>query len=175
MSEPCQLFARVRLSRPQLDRFLNSAFPDPVGDADVLAWLSNASCYGERYTVDSIRERFRDVSTVGAWIDELMHPTCRYDDTTQTWTLAVLDFSESYEDVTAAIAAFRAIARFKDLPGDGDGMLIYGYMYEHGYVVTALGIERGVCRFLDDGAPKGLTMQADAAMESLLSHSRTSL
>lgn len=176
MSEPCQLFARVRLSRPQLDRFLNSPFPDAAADTEILDWLANASYYGERYTPDSIRERLRGLSSVRAWVEDLEEPAfgvfmpCAsdYDDATQTWTLAVLDFSENYDDFIAAIAAFRALAKFKDLPGDGDGMLIYGYMFEHGYVVTALGIDRGTSRFLDDGAPRGLAVQADAAMESLM-------
>lgn len=176
MSEPCQLFARVRLTRAELDRFFNSPFPDAAADAAILDWLANASYYGERYTPDSIRERLRGLSTVGEWIEDLVEPAvgffmpCAsgYDDATQTWTLAVLDFSENYDDFIAAIGAFRAIATFKDLPGDGDGMLIYGYMHEAGYVVTALGIECGVSRFLDDGAPRGLALQADAAMESLM-------
>jgi hypothetical protein len=177
MSEPCQLFARVRLSRAQYDRFLKSEFPDPSNDAEVLGWLSNASYYGERYTPDSIRERLRGLSTVGAWVDELVAPSPYglsvpaanlYDDATQTWTLAVLDFSENYDDFITAIAAFRAIAAFKDVSGDADGMLIYGYVHEHGYVISALGIDCGTSRFLEDGAPAALVNQADSAMESLM-------
>jgi hypothetical protein len=175
MSEPSQLYARVRISRNRLDEFLRSAFPDPSGDEAVLAWLSKAEYYGERYTPELIRERTGSFSTVGAWIDWLMEPAASlpmpsrnsYDAATQTWALAALDFSENYDDYIAAVATFREAAKYKDLPGN-DGFLVYGFLFESGHVAVALGIETGESRFLEESEAESLVSEADAAMEELI-------
>lgn len=176
MSEPSQLYARVRLSRPRLEEFLAGVFPDPSDDADVLAWLSSALYYGDRYTPQLIRERLASQTTVGAWVDWLTEPASHgfampsrngYDDESQTWTLAVLDFSENYDDYLAAVAAFRTIAKYKDLAGD-DGFLIFGYLFEESYIAAALRIGVNMSEFLDDSSAQSLVSEASAAMESLV-------
>jgi hypothetical protein len=178
MSEPSQLYACVRLSRERLDEFLNSAFPDPSGDAEVLDWLAGAEYYGERYTPELLRERvLSDSTTVGAWVDWLMAPAPygfpmparnSYDDATHTWTLAALDFSENYDDFAKAVAIFREAARYKDLPGD-DGLLIYGYMFtNNNRVEVALRLQMGTSQFLDESASAALVAEANVVMEELM-------
>jgi len=185
MSEPSQLYSRVRLSREKLDAFLASPFPDPGGDEDVLAWLENASYYGDPYTPETIRERVVGHATVGDWVNWLMEPALYgipmpgsndYDDAKQTWTLAALDFSENYDDYIAAVAAFREIANYKDMPGSGgdqgdesnDGLLIYGYLFEGGAVSVALSIQTGAAEFLDEAQAQPLIIEANAVMEALV-------
>ncbi len=176
MSEPSQLYARVRLSRHRLDEFLSSAFPDPSDDEEVLTWLSKSSYYGERYTPESIRERVASDSTIGAWVDGLMAPAPHglampgrnsYDDETQTWTLAALDFSENYDDYVAAVAIFREIAKLKDLTGD-DGLLVYGFLFENEHVVVALRVAMGMSTFLESSDVEWLLSDANVAMEALI-------
>lgn len=141
----------------------------------MLAWLANASYYGDRYTPESIRERVGGDATIGSWLDGLTTPAAfglampssvSYNDETQTWTVAVLDFSENYDDYIAAVAVFREIAKYKDLPGD-DGLLIYGFLFENEAVAVALRIEMGASQFLDESASKTLVLEANAAMERL--------
>jgi hypothetical protein len=177
MSEPSQLYARVRISGPRLEEFLKSAFPDPSTDESVLAWLSEASYYGSRYTPEKIRAQVvAETTTVGAWVDDLMAPgiygfpmPClnAYDDATQTWTIGVLDFSENYDDYTAAVAVFRAIAAFKDVPGD-DYMLIYAFLFGSGGIDVALKIVPGTSVFLDESAAAQFVPEANAAMQALM-------
>jgi hypothetical protein len=177
MSEPNQLYARIRISRPRLDEFLRSPFPDPSDDAAVLAWLSTASYFGDRYTPEKIREQVVSAATtVGAWIDWLMSPAPygfpmpsanEYDDSTQTWTIGVLDFSENYDDYTAAVAVFRAVTAFKDVPGD-DCMLIFAFLFGSGEAEVALRIDSGASEFLDESAAAEFIPEATAAMEALM-------
>jgi hypothetical protein len=142
----------------------------------MLAWLSKAEYYGERYTPELIRERLASETTVGGWVDRLMAPAPygfpmparnSYDDETKTWTLGALDFSENYDDYIAAVALFRTIANHKDLPGD-DGLLIYGYMFGDGGVEVALRIETRASKFLDGSEAESFAAEADAVMEALM-------
>jgi hypothetical protein len=177
MSEPNQLYARIRMSRTRLDEFLKSPFPDPSSDGAVLAWLSAASYFGDRYTPEKIRAQVVSGSTtVGAWIEWLMSPSpygfpmpsCNeYDDSTQTWTLGVLDFSENYDDYTAAVAVFRAVAAFKDVPGD-DFMLIFAFLFGTGEAEVALRITSGTSEFLDESTAEEFIPEANATMEALM-------
>lgn len=177
LSEPRQLYASVRLSRAKLDAFLASALPDPSEDREVLAWLDTACYYGDRYTPELIRERISSQPTVGEWVDELLAPAHygfampsrnSYDDASQTWTLAVLDFSENYDDYLAAVAVFRQIAKYKDLTGD-DGMLIYAHLFdEDDHPEVALRIGPGSATFLDESTAASLISDANVAMEALM-------
>jgi hypothetical protein len=175
VSEPYQLYARVRISRPAFDAFLQSAFPDPSDDEDVLAWLSQAAYYGDRYTPAMIRERISSEETVGDWIDAVTQPaewlptSARndYDDTLQTWTFAVVTFSENYDDYIAAVAVFREVAKYKDFPGD-DGMLIYGHLFENDGVEVALRIATGSSAFVGEEQAAPLIAEANAAMDGLI-------
>jgi hypothetical protein len=176
MSEPNQLYARVRLTRPRFDEFLSSAFRDPSEDPDVLAWLSTASYYGDRYTPELIRERISSEPTVSEWVERLLEQAPygfamparnSYDDESQTWTLAVLDFSENYDDYIAAVAVFREIAKYKDLPSD-DGMLIYGHLFESDGVQLALRITIGSAKFMGEGEAGELVSEANTVMDELI-------
>src|ERR1700722_8570364 len=104
MSEPNQLYARVHMSRERLDAFLAGRFPDAAADAGLLQWLETAEYYGERYTAALIGERVDLDCTVGEWVEEVTEDASHgvvmpssnvYDGMTETWTLAVLDFSEN--------------------------------------------------------------------------------
>jgi hypothetical protein len=146
MSEPNQLYARVRISR-------------------------------DRYTPDKIREQVVSGSTtVRAWVDAVIAPGVygfpmpslnAYDDVTQTWTLGVLDFSENYDDYTAAVAVFREIVKFKDVPGD-DCMLVFAFLFGSGGIDVALRIGVGASEFLDEDAAAVFVPEAEAAMQALM-------
>jgi len=176
VSEPSQLYGRVRLSRAKFDELMASAFPDPSGDAGVLAWLEKAQYYGERYTPELIRERISSEPTVAEWAEQVAAPAPygftmparnSYNETEQSWTLAVLDFSENYDDYLAAVAVFREAARFKDLPGE-DMMLIYGHLFEDDHPSVALRIEQGSSAFVDPDDAGPLVEEANVAMEALI-------
>jgi hypothetical protein len=175
MSEPYQLYARIRLSRSRFEEFLAAPFPDPSGDPEVLAWLSEAEYYGPRYTPETIRAQVvAGNTTVDAYVESLAAPGAwgisapfrnEYDDKTQTWTLAILDFSENYDDYLAAVAVFRECAKYKDLPSD-DGLLVYGYLFGNG-MPLALRIRMGTSAFIVEDEATPLIEQADAVMEEL--------
>ena len=176
MSEPNQLYARVRLSRPRFAEFVAAPFPDPSDDPEVLAWLAEAQYYGPRYTPERIRSNVVEgTTTIGAYLESLAGPgawgitmPCRnsYDEASQTWTLAILDFSENYDDYIAAVAVLRAAAKYKDLPGD-DGVVIYGFMFENGFEL-ALRIVPGSSHFLPEEQSAVLIEEAAATIQALM-------
>lgn len=176
MSEPNQLYVHVHLSRKRFDALIASKFPDVSSDPAVLEWLANASYYGPKYTAETVRERLSDYETVGQWVDAVTGPGVygfpmpvrnHYDEAEQSWTLGVLDFSESYDDYLAAVAACRAISQFKDLPSE-DGMLIYGYMFSGDAVSVALRIRVGEASFITEEEAAPLVAQANVTMKALV-------
>ncbi|MGC1382093.1 MAG: hypothetical protein WA814_13850 [Candidatus Baltobacteraceae bacterium] len=85
----------------------------------------------------------------------------------ERWTLAALDFSENYDDFTAAVAVFVEAAKYKDLPG-ADGMLIYSYLFGDSHPSAALRIEMSNATFLSESETETLAAEADETMEALI-------
>lgn len=111
-------------------------------------------------------------TTAQAWVDgwrrHLRSPAWdHYDEATQTWSLAVLEFAESREWVIGALNVLRRIADFKDLPG-ADYLLIYEYLFEQGSVVVAVELLPGQSRILPRQPPEELTVEANRVMGGLL-------
>lgn len=178
MSEPSQLFARVRLSRARYDAFLATTFALPTEDAGFFEWLAAAKYYGEPITAQNLHERVTKRVCVRDWVSAVMappfpHPGApslgidRYDDDAQTWTLASLGFSESYDDFIPAVAIFRRLAAFLE-PGEGGGLLIYRYLFGDGRIIAAMRVDPGSPVFLDESASRELVAKSDAELSTLM-------
>ncbi|MCJ1885659.1 hypothetical protein LNN38_12455 [Pseudomonas sp. LA21] len=171
MAQPCQLYLKVAISRPNLEAFLHSEADSASCFDDFEQWLDINRRWRGNMTWHELCELGQG-TTAQAWVDgwsrHLRSPAWNlYDEATQTWTLAVLEFAESREWVIGALNVLRRIADFKDLPGP-DHLLIYEYLFEQGNVVAAVELLPGQSRILPHDPPAGLTVEADRVMGRLL-------
>lgn len=165
MSEPSSVYARVHLSAPALGAFMESLLARPATYADWRGWLDRASFHGTISDVEIAAMPAGAEPSVRAVIDALCRPVAyepareHYDPVTQTWTLAVLQFSENYYDFIDILTIIRAIAAYKDLPGE-DVLLIYLYLWG-GDPEAYLRIAEGASHFAPQ-TPGEVIAEADA-------------
>lgn len=171
MSEPCQLYLRVSISRPRMEAFLRSEAGSAAAFDDLQDWLDGSRSWRSALTWPELCE-LGEGTTAEAWItgwrDHRRSPALNeYNEQSQTWTLAVLEFAQSSDWVIGAVNVLRRIADFKDLPGVGY-LLIYEYLFEQGEVLATVELESGHSRILQEPPPPGLIAEADWAMNGLL-------
>ncbi|WP_152225567.1 hypothetical protein [Pseudomonas sp. SCB32] len=171
MAQPCQLYLKVAISRPNLEAFLQSEAGSAACFDDFEHWLDANRRWRGDMTWRELCELGQG-TTAQAWIDgwsrHLRSPARNhYDETTGIWTLAVLEFAESREWVIGALNVLRRIADFTDPPGVGH-LLIYEYLFEQGSVVAAVELVPGQSRILLGELPENLTVEADRVMGGLL-------
>lgn len=170
MSEPSSLYARVRLSAPALRAFVESRPARPAAYGDWRGWLDRASFHGTISDADIAATEASAEPSVRAYLDELCRPVInepsreRYDPVTQTWTLAVLQYSENYGDYIDILTIIRAIAAHKDLPGE-DVILIHPFLWG-GEPEAYLRIVEGASHFAQQ-VPGEVIAEADACFRQL--------
>ncbi|MCP8463264.1 hypothetical protein NK553_04805 [Pseudomonas sp. ZM23] len=171
MGEPCQLYLRVAISRERLDEFLRSEAGAATEFEDLRQWLQDHRKWRTPFTWPELCE-LGEGTCAAAWITgwrgHLRSPACNhYDEATQTWTLAVLEFADSLDWIVGGINVLRRIADFKDLPGT-DLLLLYEYLFEQGEVVAAVELTIGHSRILPGEPAPGMLTEANRAMNALL-------
>lgn len=172
MSEPNQFFLQVQISRAQRDAFLQSVSAPASQFPDLLAWIAGESYYGEPLTPEAL-----DLACAGAspqqWLDGWTQPRQAasalntYDEASQTWTVALLEFDENYTQFVVALAIFSGLAAFKDIDST-DFLLIYGFLYDGGDVTAAMAITRGSARIAPSSPPAEWVSRADETLNAML-------
>jgi hypothetical protein len=169
MSELSSLYARVRLSEAALRAFVESRPARTAAYGDWRGWLDRASFHGTISDAEITAMPAGAEPSVRAVLDALCRPLDessreRYDPVTQTWTLAVLQFSENYGDFIDTLTIIRAIAAYRDLPGD-DAILIYPFLWG-GEPEAYLRIAEGTSHF-EPQAPGDVIAEANACFQQL--------
>lgn len=170
MSEASSLVARIRLTESALAAFQASAPALPSQFEDWRSWLTSKHYYGDITDAEIQQMKQVEATSTGEmlvlWLQKPMmgFGQAHYDPTTQTWTLGLLDCSENYKDFILVLSVLRAIALFKDLPGE-DFILIYPYMWG-GSPNAYVAITTGSSRFSDEIPPAVLT-EADAVLTQI--------
>jgi hypothetical protein len=170
LSEPNQLYLQVRISPAQLEKFLAST-PGPASEfADFMEWIADKRYYGEPFTTEKLAG-IGGSGTAKAWVDgwtaNVYPPSInRYEEETETWTLALIEFAENYLYFIDALNTLRRIADFKDIDST-DHLLIYGYLYDGGSVTAAMQITPHNSRLLS-AAPEEVIASANQTMDALL-------
>ncbi|MFR0691523.1 hypothetical protein ACLUTX_19155 [Enterobacterales bacterium AE_CKDN230030158-1A_HGKHYDSX7] len=171
MTEPCQFYLKVTISRSRLHDFLCQEAPSAAAFKDLEHWLERDPRRRGDMTWHELCELGQG-TTAAAWVADwtrhLRSPAwCDYDEASQTWQLAVLEFAQSREWIIGALNVFRRVAEFKDLPGR-DYLLIYDYLFRKGSVVAAVELTPGASRILHEEPPPQVTAEADLQMNRLL-------
>jgi hypothetical protein len=175
MSEPSSLYVRVTLSEAAMSSFRQSPVSLPGEYQDWLPWLETQKFYGEITNAD-IEElgqnpgiRPKDIATAGEFLDFFAEDTAGtrivHDTSTGLWTLRMLEFSENYYDYIETLAILRALAKFKDLPGE-DFVLIFPYLWGDEPTVY-LSIRQGSGELIAPTPEKSIA-EAKAAMKALV-------
>ncbi|MCG8906510.1 MULTISPECIES: hypothetical protein [Pseudomonas] len=171
MAEPCQLYLKVSISRARLEAFLSQEAGSAACFRDFEQWLDGNHHRRSGLTWNELCELGQGTTAaawVAGWSRNLRSPAWNhYDEASQTWSLGVLEFTESRDWVLGSINVLRRIADFKDLPGT-DYLLIYEYLFGKGTVVAAVELTPGASRILQEQPPPRLTAEADMMMNSLL-------
>ncbi len=188
MSEPSSLYMRVTLSQARLDAFLHSPLNSgdylPHASTDWRSWLDSKRFYGqisdrEIAEMNPIRNLgLPPHSTVADFITNLVEDIyfspgqVQSDPVCHRWSLTVLGLSENYLDFLVTLSVLRAVAQFKDLPGE-DFILIYPYLWEPeaGRGANAfLGIDQGHSWFVNDVTeiPVSAIAEADQQIRQLI-------
>lgn len=171
MAEPCQLYLKVTISRPRLEAFLYQEASSAACFVDLEKWLDSNPLRRGGLTWSELCELGQGTTAAGwvaGWSRHQRSPAWNhYDDSTQTWSLGVLEFTESRDWIVGAINVLRRVAEHKDLPGT-DYLLIYDYLFGKGSVVAAVELAPGASRILQEQPPPRLTAEADMMMNSLL-------
>jgi hypothetical protein len=170
MSEPSSLYARIRLTESALAAFYASAPALPSQFDDWRPWLASKHYYGEIKDAEIQQMTQSEAASVGEmlalWLQQpIPGPSqVHYDPLTQTWTLGLLECSENYKDFILVLSWLRAIALFKDLPGD-DFIVIHPYIWggpPEAYVVVTLGSST-----LRDDVPPTLLAEVNAGLQRI--------
>lgn len=171
MAEPCQLYLKVAISRDGLENFLHQEAGSAACFQDLEPWLDHDRYRRGGMTWHELCELGQGTTAaawVAGWGRHQRSPAWNdYDDATQTWTLGVLEFSQSREWIVGAVNVLRRVAQYKDLPGT-DYLLIYEYLFGKGCVVVTVELTPGASRILQEPPPPRLTAEADLMMNSLL-------
>lgn len=171
MAEPCQLYLKVSISRSRLEDFLRQEAGSAACFADLEQWLDGNHLRRGGLTWSELCELGQGTTAaawVAGWSQHQRSPAWNhYDEASQTWSLGVLEFTESRDWILGSINVLRRIAEFKDLPGT-DYLLIYEYLFGKGSVVAAVELTPGASRLLQESPPARVTAEADLMMNSLL-------
>jgi hypothetical protein len=171
MAEPCQLYLKVAISRSRLEEFLRQEADSAAPFKDLDRWVDDNRHRRGGMTWSELCELGQG-TTAAAWIagwgQHQRSPAWNhYDDTTQIWSLGVLEFPESREWIVGAINVLRRVAEFKDLPGT-DYLLLYEYLFGKGSIVAAVELNPGSSRILHEEPPAYLATEANLMMNHLL-------
>lgn len=171
MAEPCQLYLKVSISRSRLEDFLRQEAGSAACFADLEQWLDGNHLRRGGLTWSELCELGQGTTAaawVAGWSQHQRSPAWNhYDEASQTWSLGVLEFTESRDWILGSINVLRRIAEFKDLRGT-DYLLIYEYLFGKGSVVAAVELTPGASRLLQEPPPARVTAEADLMMNSLL-------
>ena len=172
MSEPLSLYVKLKITKEKLDQFfLQCPLPLKV-DAEWQQWWDGR----EMYNKEELRElpaygspNYRTV--IQELLDEPRFAAAEsYDETTQTWTLLVLYFSENYTESLPMLSLLKHLG--SDVKGGDDNVaLLYDFLWGNGSVMAYIEYtgQRAVLTNYSETAElaPAVMAAADAALEAL--------
>lgn len=123
MSDTSQLFAKIKISKTALWDYLNHKTGSPTELSGLNAWLQNKRWEGFEVYWDDIDDQCSKGLIVKDWLESycseknviINEPFINhYDEASQTWTLALLEFSDNIYEIITALYVLSEIKKFKD-------------------------------------------------------------
>lgn len=140
MSDISQLYFKIKLSKQALQSYLTHTTASPIELPGLSAWLDQQRYEGVEVYLDDIEDNCSQELLVMNWLksycDEqnsvAQEPYINhYDEMSQTWTFALLEFSDNIYEMVTALYVISEIARFKDIESD-DCVMIIPYLNGEG-------------------------------------------
>jgi hypothetical protein len=140
MSDVSQLFLKIKLSKQALQDYLSHTTGSPVELSGLSSWLDHQRLNGIEVYIDDIEEQCSSQLEVMNWLQSycteqntaMQEPYINhYDEISQTWTFALLEFSDNIFEIVTALHVISEIAHYKDIESD-DFVMIIPYLNGEG-------------------------------------------
>lgn len=132
MSEPSSLFARMSISKENLEAFLSSAPKKPYLNNSWINWWNSRQMVSPRPLTPEDLYAYKDVSNkaiLEGWQEEKNTGTFYdYDEATQTLNLGIIFFSENFGEMIPMLALLFDLADYKNDNPD-DFAIVYPYFW----------------------------------------------
>ncbi|GIQ61284.1 hypothetical protein Flavo103_44190 [Flavobacterium collinsii] len=116
MSEQSSLYCKVKITKPRLETFLNSASEKLVLDGNWLEWWENRTMYSKMTPTAKELYAYNDLTNYAIfkeWYEaEQTFAFSDYDETTQQWHLGILLFSENYLEMLPMLAFIKSMEAY---------------------------------------------------------------
>ena len=133
MSDVSQLFLKIKLSKQALQEYLSHTTSSPVELPGLINWLHQQRLNGIEVYIEDIEEQCSSQLKVMNWLQSycteqnsaIQEPYINhYDEISQTWTFALLEFSDNIYELVTALYVISEIAHYKDIESDDFVMII---------------------------------------------------
>lgn len=176
MSDVSQLFLKIKLSKQALQGYLSHTTGSPIELPGLSNWLDQQRLNGIEVYIDDIEEQCSSQLQVINWLQSycteqnaaMQEPYINhYDEISQTWTFALLEFSDNIFEMITALYVISEISHFKDIESD-DFVMIIPYLNGEGtenpMAVMQINMDQIT---LKDSVPQDEALQANRIFEVL--------
>lgn len=116
MSELSSLYCKIKITKPELEKFLSSPLVEPQLDQNWLNWWESRKMYSKMELTQNMLRSYGDNSNqevINGWID---YPEAvafsDYNETTQEWHWGMLFFSENFVEMLPMFAFIISLEKY---------------------------------------------------------------
>ncbi|KRD11710.1 hypothetical protein ASE21_08400 [Flavobacterium sp. Root901] len=116
MSELSSLLCKVKITKPQLEKFLNSPLEEPQLNKNWLEWWNSRKMYSKMELTPELLRTYHDdcnEEVIEGWIDyrEAM-AFSDYDESTEIWHWGMMFFSQNFTEMLPMFAFIISLEKF---------------------------------------------------------------
>jgi len=116
MSELSSLYCKVKITKPQLEKFLNSPLEEPELNKNWLDYWESRKMYSKSVLTQELLRTYNDdinKEVIDGWID---YPEAMafsdYDETTEEWNWGMMFFSENFVEMIPMFAFIISMEKY---------------------------------------------------------------
>jgi hypothetical protein len=116
MSELSSLFCKVKIAKPQLEKFLSSPLEEPELNKNWIDWWDSRKMYSKMELTPELLRTYSDNTNqevIDGWID---YPQAMafsdYDETTEEWNWGMMFFSENFTEMLPMFAFIISLEKY---------------------------------------------------------------
>ncbi len=148
MSEPSSLYAKIHITKENLEKFMNSFPTQPPRYKDWQSWFNTKKMYGDGIIDEKELQQMNFPST--AIVKKIIEETqsdelpgftpSEYDEEKGIWHLLIPFFRENYFEMIPILSLLRGVQQFKE-KNEEDFIIVYSHFWDSGvdaYIKFAL-------------------------------------